>query len=218
MKRFPKNQNGFTRQNFYQKVSGGFTIIEVMIAMAIFTVIITIGIGAVLDTTTQHYRNKNIRTVMDSLDYVIEDIGRNLRLASNVRCITSANASENPIDSSGDIIPASCPDASYAYGSNRIFFRSLTGTHVGYIISVPTAGGTSQVLKQIGDDPLAAVPVTPPELEIDFNRSGFRVSGAEPNDMRQPVVTIRLAGKITYKGVDSNFEVETSVALRALDS
>lgn len=208
-----------------QKHNKGFTLIEVMIAMAIFTVIVTIGIGAVLDATSQHYRSKNIRTVMDSLNFIMEDMSRNLRLGSDVRCITSANVNENPVDGSGDIIPASCPDASYAYGSNRIFFRNLVGTHVGYIISVPVGSPAipatyqpSQILKYNGDDPNAAQELTPAEVIIDFSRSGFRVTGAEPNDTRQPTVTIRLAGTIVYKGTDSDFAIQTTVALRALDS
>jgi prepilin-type N-terminal cleavage/methylation domain-containing protein len=195
----------------------GFTLIEVMIAMAIFTVIVTIGIGAILDATSQHQRSKNMRSVMDNLNFVMEDMARNIRLGSEVRCVTSANDITYPgyIDNTGAIVAASCGG-----GSNKLIFRSLTGTPITYTISVPTTNTPSRIFKQVGDSSSAGVAkeISPEEVVIDFTRSGFTVTGAEPSDFQQPIVTIRLAGTVTYKDQVSTFSIQTSVVLRQLDS
>jgi prepilin-type N-terminal cleavage/methylation domain-containing protein len=190
----------------------GFTILEVMIAMAIFIVLVTIGIGSVLEAMSAHERTKNVRTVMDNLNFIMEDMARNVRLGSEIRCVTSSP--DSPYTSSGDVIPQSCPN-----GSNQIVFRSLTGAHLMYTVSLPNTPVPNQILKSVNDEP--AQFVTPAEVVVDPARSGFTVTGAptiSDNDFAQPTVTIRLAGTITYKGVPSDFAIQTTVTVRQLDS
>ena len=197
-------------------IQSGFTLVEVMIAMAIFTVVITIGIGAILDATTQHNRTRNYRAVMDSMNFVMEDMARNIRLASNVRCITPANSSATPYDlGTFDVYPESCTG-----GSNTIIFNSLNHDPIKYFISPVKP---SPIYKRIDSGGNVGVEriITPPEVEIDPTRSWFTVRNAEPiskNDFGQPVVTIRLAGTVTLKGVSSPFAIQTTVTLRQLDS
>jgi prepilin-type N-terminal cleavage/methylation domain-containing protein len=208
----------FLSKNF--KNNHGFTIIEVMIALAIFTVIVTIGIGAVLDATSQHARTQNIRTVMDDLNFVMEDMSRNIRLGSEIRCVFPGNDVPYPgyVDSTtGKILTADCPTSvppSVPFGSNKIILKSVDGaTRITYVISQ-----TDGVVKQIGDNPIDAKSITPPEVVMDIQKSGFTVHGSAEGDQTQPMVTIRLAGTIKFKDGDSNFSIETTVVLRALDS
>ncbi len=188
----------------------GFTIVEVMIAMAIFTVIVTIGIGAVLDTIRQHYVTQNTRTVMDSLNFVMEDMVRNIRLGTNMRC-----GADSLLDADGNVVALSCPSDSYAH--NVLSFNDLNGNLITYTVSIPSAtDGPSEIFKKKGTD--APGRVTPPEVEMDFADSGFTVRGAEPDDGVQPTVVIRLSGTIKYKDVNSKFAIQTTVTPRGLDS
>ncbi len=189
--------------------SRGFTIIEVMIAMAIFTVIVTIGIGSVLDAINQHYATQNLRTVMDSLNYVMEDMARNIRLGTPPHCGAPGTGG-----TSGIVDPLSCPLPSDPH--NIISFNSQDGTVITYEI-MPASGSTpSTIVKQKG----AGIPqvITPNEVEMDWANSGFTVRGAEAGDGAQPTVVIRLAGTIHYKGINSKFAIETTASQRALDS
>ena len=195
--------------------SKGFTLIEVMIAMTIFTVLVTIGIGAVLDTIQQHYTTQNTRTVMDSLNFVMEDMARNIRLGTNMSCGT-----DTPPPTSGPITPHSCPLTTIATANNTLTFNDLNGNVVTYTISPPIGSTPSQILKQEGSG--SAEVITPPEVSMNFAASGFTVRGAETSaaggDFSQPTVIIRLSGTIKYKNTNSNFAIETAVTLRALDS
>ena len=193
--------------------SKGFTIVEVMIAMAIFTVVVTIGIGAVLDAITQHQVTQNTRTVVDSLNYVMEDMARNIRNGTPPRCgDPSASPAIDPI--TGYVVPLSCPLPADAH--NKISINAQDNTVLTYAITAPAPGAPSQILKQKGTD--APQVITPPEVEMDFASSGFTVRGAEALDGGQPTVVIRLAGTIKYKNINSKFAIETTATLRGLDS
>ena len=193
----------------FTHTSRGFTIIEVMIAMAIFTVVVTIGIGSVLDAINQHYATENLRTVMDSLNYVMEDMARNIRLGTPPHCgMLGAGAT------TGIVAPLSCPLASDPH--NIISFNSQDGTVVTYEI-MPASGSTlSTIVKQKGTG--APQRVIPKEVEMDWANSGFTVRGAEAGDGAQPTVVIRLAGTIRFKNTSSKFAIETTATQRALDS
>ena len=68
------------------------------------------------------------------------------------------------------------------------------------------------------DGATSFVQLVPDEVEID-PLSYFSVSGAEPppGDSRQPFVTIRLIGEITFKNVVTPFSLQTSISQRLID-
>ena len=88
------NKNkGFTHQNFLSKVSGGFTIIETMIAIALFSVIITVGSGSLLSALSLYNKSQNMRSVIDNLSFIMEDISRNLRTGYNYNTVGTTQIS-----------------------------------------------------------------------------------------------------------------------------
>lgn len=64
----------------------GFTLIEMMIAVALFTIVMVIGIGAVLNANLLHKKTQSVRAVIDNLGFVMEDIARNVRLGYDFTC------------------------------------------------------------------------------------------------------------------------------------
>lgn len=211
--------NAIKQKNTRRKENAGFTLIEVMIAMAIFTVIITIGIGAVLGAMAEHRKSQDLRTVMDNLNFTMEDMVRNIRLGTNIRCEGTGDSDVYDTTTNA-VTPENCPD-----GSNKIFFNDFQGNHVSYTITLGPPFGSGpghQVVKQNGDDSSAAQIISPSEVVIDTARSGFTVRGALPSgsagDLGQPTVVIRLAGTVTTQGQSTTFALQTTVALRALDS
>lgn len=196
------------------KKEGGFTLIEVMIAMAIFTVIVTIGIGSVLSAIRQHHVSEDSRTVIDNLNFLMEDMARNVRLGMNVHCMASGEAPLSFTDDYDAVPPQDCALPGDAH--NAIVFNDQSGRQLTYAISTGLGGAPSQVYKQRGS--ADAVLVNPPEVEMDFAKSGFTVRGSLPGDGAQPIVTIRLVGKVVYKSVNTIFSIQHTVTLRNVDS
>ncbi len=192
------------------KPNSGFTIIETMIAISLFTIIILAGMGALLNANAMHRKSQDMRSVMDSLSFVMEDMSRNLRVGYNYHCLTTTP----PVLSSGAATPLSCStgggilfesstgdpdddaDQWMYYISGERLYKSTTGAYAGF----------------------QAVQLTPDEVAVDLS-SGFSVLGAEPTDTQQPFVIIRLSGRITNprNNVVSPFVLETAVSQRLID-
>lgn len=69
------------KKNIFQKINktAGFTIIETMIAISLFLIIVTIGMGSLLNANLLHQKSQDMRSIMDNLSFIMEDMSRNLR-------------------------------------------------------------------------------------------------------------------------------------------
>ena len=198
----------FLKINRYNKTSG-FTIIETMVSISIFLIIMTIGMGAFLNANVLHQKSQDTRSIMDSLSFVMEDMSRNLRTGSNYHCDIGMGTLSAPL---------SC-----TLGGSIAFTPNNIGTSSGlwmYKIDDSLSTGTIGVLRST-DGGVTWVQLNSSGVVID-SASGFTVIGAEPStfaggDTKQPLVIIRLSGKIIYKGTETPFSLQTSVSQRAID-
>ena len=184
---------------------GGYTIIETMIAVSIFLVIVVTGMGALLNANLLHQKSRDVLSIMDNLSFIMEDVSKNLRTGYDYHCIDgTASGSITGTDT------YSCPEG----GAGISFKSAVDDSQWVYAIY---GDGTIQKSTS-GGAPGTFVVLTSSEIEIDVD-SGFSVFGAEPppGNSMQPFVTIRLAGKITYKNVVTPFSLQTSVSQRAID-
>ena len=187
-----------------KKIKGGYTIIETMIAISLFLIIVMIGMGSLLNANLLHRKSQDMRSIMDNLSFIMEDMSRNLRTGYDYYC------SDNLFDS--DFITASsCPD-----GGHLIAFKSGTDDQQWvYKIELSDDGSSYNISRSIGGE---SVKLNPEEVKVDSS-SGFTVTGAEPNDQEQPFVAIRLIGTITSRAGETPipFSLQTSVSQRLID-
>lgn len=190
------------------KQRGGYTIIETMIAIALFLVVVTAGMSALLSANVVHNKSQDLRSIMDNLSFVLEDMSRNLRTGYNYHCGTTASES-----------PLSCA------GGSTIFFESSTGAsgntgdQWGYKVESTDGGKTFNISKTTNGGS-SWTQLNAVELTMNGAVSPFSVLGAEApssGNHQQPYVTIRLAGSITYKNVVTPFSLETSISQRLID-
>ena len=174
----------------------GFTLVETMIAVTLFTILMTIGSGAVLNTSSIYRKTANLRTAIDNLSFVMEDMARNLRLGSDLNCRTDLDP-----NCQDDISVSFTPVAggTWVYGINP-----NPDQNEFYFLEKSKDGGTSFER------------LTSPEINIDFIKSGFEVSGVDPAS-GQPMVTIRISGKVIYKDLESEINLQTTVSQRLLE-
>jgi type II secretory pathway pseudopilin PulG len=219
MKKDFKNKKGGPASHRQAKASrGGYTLIETIISLALFIVVVTIGMGALLNASALYNKSKNMRSIMDSLSFTMEDMSRNLRTGTNYRCITaSGNSDFSPITTAE--IPKS---GQSCWG---IVFEPSGGTPSSgdqwiYYIGTLSPDTTVRIYKSVDiGGAQRFVQMTPDEVTIDQSY-GFSVLGAEPpstGDQQQPFVTIRLVGHILYNGVSTPFSLQTSVSQRETD-
>lgn len=193
------------------KTKNGYTIIETMIAISLFIIIVMAGMGALLNANLLSQKSKDMRSIIDNLSFIVEDMSRNLRTGYDYHCITEPTVPRVVVG------PQNCDFP----GKGGISFKpqdfdSMTNNFplVYYISSNLNDNRKLSIFKIAngGSD----VQLTPDEVDID-PVSSFVVSGAGLGDGKQPFVTIKIAGSITFKGVTSPFSLQTSVSQRKLD-
>ena len=193
------------QKNIFKKESG-YTILETMIAISLFIVIVMAGMGALLNANLLSKKSQSMRSILDNLSFVMEDMGRNMRTGSNYDCIVSGSVPGVAVPTSGQ----SCGGVAFKPGSGG----NVWGYYIGAHLKNPSNYSIFKVVDGV------TVQLTPDEVSIN-PISGFSVLGAEPptsGDMQQPFVTIRLVGTIILNSTTSTpFSLQTSVSQRLID-
>lgn len=191
--------------------NAGYTIIETMIAISLFVVVVTAGMGALLNANLLHQKSQDFHSIMDNLSFIMEDMGRNLRTGYDYSCINSGAASST-LGSSVAKSGQNCWGIA--------FEPSAGGNQWGYeIVSQTLSGVTTYFIERSTDNGATWVQLTPNEVVIDTANSNFSIVGAEPppGDNQQPFVIIRLVGTITSQGTAIPFSLQTAVSQRLID-
>jgi prepilin-type N-terminal cleavage/methylation domain-containing protein len=96
----------------------GFTIIEMVVAVGVFAVVITISLTAFLNISDIQKRTEALRVVNDNLNFSLESMMREIRAGSNYR-VGAGGTSFTVADESGN-------DISYRLNNSRIE-KSVSG-------------------------------------------------------------------------------------------
>lgn len=207
----------------------GFTLVETLVAVGIFTVVMMTAIGSLVITNQNHKVARNIKILIDNVNFSMEDMARNIRVGSDILCVPGYFpyfAGELPevisYVSIGEYTPNDCATLSTTGGA--IYFESAEGDpdnkddQYGYAIFYENETSDSRLYKTT-DSGETWISMTPPNVRIDFQRSGFLVQGATEGDidLSQPYVIIRLKGNVIYKNESTDFDVQTGATLRYLD-
>jgi Tfp pilus assembly protein PilW len=198
-------------RNIDFKTKGGYTIIETMVSVSIFLLIVTAGMGALLNANLAHEKSEDMRSIMDNLSFVMEDMSRNLRVGSSYQCFNNSQS----VGPSFLGVPRNC-DHGWA-----IAFEEAGGDPSTYTDQwVYYVSSTGKVLKST-DGANTFVQLTPDEVVIsDVNVFPLVTVVGAPGiatDEQQPFITIRLVGTITYKNAATPFSLQTSVSQRLID-
>ncbi len=179
----------------FKKEKQGFTIIEMIIAISIFSLVITVGIGALMNAYKVHKKTSNFRSVMDNLNFVIEDMTRTIRTGSNYNCESSGGDCPGPIGYNLDLVDQ--------YGQSIHYHISPFGVQKEVTTSTFDSNYSGNMTDSV--------------ISFDIPKSGFKVFGSSAADHVQPLVVIKLAGYITIQGETTPFFIQTSVSQRTLD-
>jgi len=197
----------------YIKKESGYTIIETMIAVSLFIIIIMLGMGALLNANLLHNKSKNMRSIMDNLSFIMEDMSKNLRTGYNYHCTTNDDINDSFTNLSTPQGGENCGGIAFEYQYGDPDNDSDQWV---YKIESQNGGKTFYIRKSV-DSGITWVRLTPDEIDID-PISSFSILGAEPlPDSDQPFVTIKLKGSIFYKDIESPFSLQTSVSQRMID-
>lgn len=182
------------------KRSGGFTLVEMLIAVSLFIIVVTISMGALLSIFDAHKKTQATKTVVDNLNLSLENMVRTVRFGSNYYCGVS-NDTIPPIDTND------CPSS----GGTAL---SVTFDDKRMIYS--WGGGVNDPIRKSENGGVTYTDITAPEVKIQDLK--FYVRGSSSMDAQQPQVLVVIRGYVGNKpSITSNFSIQTLMSQKDLD-
>ncbi len=184
-------QNLKKRIVLQRKPVRGFTIIEMIMSVAVFIVVALVAAGALLAIADANRKAQAFKSVVNNLSFTLESIARNLRTGSSY--------------SSSGFLQGKCL-LNYVSG---ISFISQDGILVSYYLD------KTRIMRTVsGGNPIG---MTAPEVTVD--RFCFLIEGTEAGDNIQPHALMLVGGFMQEKPkLKSRFDVQTFITQRLLDS
>lgn len=186
----------------HMRAERGMTLVEILVATALFSIVMLTAVGAVISINDSNKKAQLSRTVMDNLNFAMENMARNLRMGTVYHCGATGSYT----------VPADCPA-----GANAIAFegyRGSAGNSDDQIVFRLSGGRIERSLTS--GSPGSYLPITSAELTIDSLM--FYVTNTAAGDAKQPRITIVVSGSASFKGTVTAFKIQTGVSQRRLDS
>lgn len=200
--------------NYYLR--RGFTLIELMVSIAIFSVVMVMALGALLSISEADRKSETVASVMNNLNFAVESMTRNIRTGYDYNCGVSG----------GD-----CTS-----GGTEFQFTGPGGGSITYKFASDASCGQTSTVKgcilRSTDGGSTFLPITAPEVIVANYSSAaaglaFYLRGSPhgspdalggTSDNIQPNVVITVNGYIELpNGRHSEFHIQTSATERLYD-
>lgn len=177
--------------------------------MALFIVVITMGVGALMVLINANSKAQNINDSVSNIQFALDSMAREIRTGYAYYCTSGT-------ETSGDINTyLDCNKGTYL--SIIEGGKSLTGGAANRRIAYRYNSGDQSIERKIGTG--SWIRLTNPDIAVTSMH--FNVVNSTPKEAGnnfQPNVTIYMSGQV--EGVDntsSEFELQTTVTKRVLD-
>jgi prepilin-type N-terminal cleavage/methylation domain-containing protein len=174
----------------------GFTLIELMVSVSIFSVVMVMCMGSILSVLDANRKSQSLRAVLDNLNFAVEGMNRVVRFGDRYHC-----------GSGGDITqPTDCQS-----GDSFIALRDINANQVIYKLV------NSRIVRSVGGG--GDQFITSPDITIEALT--FAVVGTNSyasGDTYQPKVAIIVKGYASPKpSIKSSFVIQTTASQRKID-
>jgi prepilin-type N-terminal cleavage/methylation domain-containing protein len=208
----------------------GFSLIEMIVSLGIFSVIVTTAVGALLVLISTNQKLQGEQSVMTNLSFALDSMTREIRTGYNYYCDSTYSTEAtggpdnffNDNNSQEDILGNRTQDCttsqgrpvqglSFYEGGNSVVGAGSTDRRILYFYDE----GDLTIKRRVGDG--AAQSIISSGLEI--TAADFIVTGSTPqssgNNFVQPTVTISIEAREI--GEDKLYRLQTTVTQRILD-
>ncbi|MEK7066719.1 MAG: prepilin-type N-terminal cleavage/methylation domain-containing protein, partial [Patescibacteria group bacterium] len=201
--------------------SFGFTLIEIMVSISIFTAVMMITIGALISLNDGSRKAQALRTVIDNLNFAVEDITRKVRTGSSYHCFsTPAEVSQAMLDAVPTKYnsPKDCSAGGYAISLQT---QDVIPTWVIYIYD--QTNGVIKIRTKKSPSTVFGPLLNVTSGEVTISDTKFTVRGAmSPYSAvpisRQPIVILNISGTVDLKKekLRTDFSLQTAISHREL--
>lgn len=176
----------------------GFTLIEMIVAVAVFSMVALISAGSLLAIVDAQAKATALRSAQDGINFSLETMAKEARTGRSFHCGASIS----------DFSPT--PQDCLSGGPSFTFINNAGQT-------VTYRANSGRLEKILNADTLHPLVLTSPEVNI--TRLTFYVRGAPAHDWIQPRATLILNGTAGIKvQLKSQLNIQTTITQRLIDS
>src|ERR1035437_8891489 len=114
-------------------INKGFSLVEMLIAIAIFMSVMTVAISALITIINANKAAQAIKSTTDSVTFALESISRDMRIGTDYQCLTPSGS---PIIVGGGSVVKDCtngsPTVRYIGPNGGVIYKFSTSTFSGY--------------------------------------------------------------------------------------
>lgn len=173
----------------------GFTLVEMMVSVFIFSLILLASIGAVFAVVSANANNQALQSVSNNLNFALESMVRTIRLGYDYRCgdtnYQNCPLTDEALDSVNDNLELRLRDSASQEARFRLSGNAIQKYYNGQYVDI-----------------------TSPEVQV--TRLAFFVDGVGVNQ-DWPNVIIVVQGQFKYKNRTIPFSVETMATQRRFE-
>lgn len=213
------------RRTYHTRRPAGFTLIEIIVSLGIFSIVATVALGALVKIVSANKKAQTIQATVTNLNYALDAISREMRVGKNYYCL-SGNTFNLGTLADGDTANK-CPNGYsnelngriIAFNSPKVDPSGLCNLIYAYSF-YPIGGGTYSLRKaeqtscnstsySFNDDSS----IIDPGVVI----TGYYVKVTATASNPYSIATIRISGYTGSSEKDKTyFDVQTSISSRAL--
>lgn len=194
----------------------GFSLIEVLVSLAIFAVVVTMSVGTMIVMIDANSKAQFSQSISSNMAFALDSMTRDIRTGTDYRCSNSSTDGALQLNDRSNYVPNDCMGGRSAFAftesggslttglaSNRIGFRHRTVDGVGRIErKLSTDGGPWQAITS---------------ENVNITELTFTVRNTNTSDSLSPQVTIYIKGEGVGDIQDTEFVLQTTITQRALD-
>jgi len=193
----------------HQASQRGFTLIEMVVAVALFAIVMVVSIGALLSLVDANRKARALESVMNNLNISLDSMVRAMRMGSKYNCggtlIPDPSAGADCATTGGTLFSfAPYGSDSTEQNERTVYFFQADSDGVGRLYRSQDGGGSS-------------IAITAPEISIDDVK--IYAIGTQPGDIVQPkaVVVIKGSAGATNTKLRTTFYIQATAVQRSLD-
>jgi prepilin-type N-terminal cleavage/methylation domain-containing protein len=217
-----------------KKNQSGFTLIEMIVSLGVFSIVVTTAVGAMLMLIANNQRLQAEQSVMTNLAFALDTMTREIRTGYNYYCTERPNNS------------GSCPDCIFGSANTRheALAASTKNCEDGRTLGGPSAlqgvsfeeggnsitvsdsrilyffdNGNKTIMRKVGNnDPQSIVSSGLEIRDAEFIVTGSESVSASGTNTEQPTVTIFIqATEKPFTATSKVYSLQTTVTQRSLD-
>ncbi len=190
----------------------GFTLIELMVATTLFTIIMLMGVGSLVVSSNLAKTAQKLRTAVDNVNFAMESITRELRTGTHYECETDV------VNMASIGYSLDCATS----GGNIIAFNPQVGSsssRVAYKLTDARPDGTRGIERCEYTTYKTCSDIV--STNVNITTLKFYVRGSDntaPNINVQSSVKILVKGVVTIKGVATPFILQSMASQRSTEN